>query len=154
MKFCSKCERTLDSSAFNRDKHEVDGLSLRCGECNRAYRRSLYAEPHRKKRINASSQSYRNTESGQRSRFKSALKSRYGMTVLQYAKMMKAQDDRCDICAKSFGDGLTAPAVDHNHTTTHVRAILCKACNFMLGYAYEEPDVLRSAALYIERFLK
>lgn len=48
------------------------------------------------------------------------------------AKMAKAQDNLCALCGKPFTpkDG---PALDHDHTTGLVRAVLHRSCNGVEG---------------------
>ena len=41
--------------------------------------------------------------------------------------------------------------VDHCHATGRIRALLCGACNGMLGLAKDKPATLRAAADYIEK---
>lgn len=40
--------------------------------------------------------------------------------------------------------------VDHNHLNGKVRHLLCDLCNRGLGYFKDNPEVLRSAATYVE----
>jgi hypothetical protein len=39
---------------------------------------------------------------------------------------------------------------DHCHKTGVFRAWLCGTCNRMLGMAYDDPQILRAAAIYLE----
>ena len=74
----------------------------------------------------------------------------YGMTVEEYDTLLAMQNIRCAICeAKPRKARL---AVDHNHKTGEVRGLLCSRCNHkLLGSAKESPELLRRAALYLER---
>ncbi|MBI3937149.1 MAG: hypothetical protein HY323_09245 [Betaproteobacteria bacterium] len=63
------------------------------------------------------------------------------------AKRM-SQDDRCDICKRSDRELV----VDHCHKTKRFRALLCRPCNLMLGYAYENPEILARAISYLARW--
>ncbi len=43
--------------------------------------------------------------------------------------------------------------VDHCHTVNRVRGILCGHCNSVLGYAKDDPAILKSAIKYLGRGL-
>ncbi len=73
---------------------------------------------------------------------------KFGITIEDYEKMLVEQRGCCKICGKM--PGKKRLAVDHNHETREVRALLCDRCNRMIGFAEEEPTILRLAALYIE----
>ncbi len=71
----------------------------------------------------------------------------YGLTRESFLGMCAAQGDLCAICAGPF-DG--TPQVDHDHATGEVRGILCGRCNRGIGYFGDTPDLLRTAADYID----
>lgn len=60
--------------------------------------------------------------------------------------MLREQDGLCDICRKA-----SPTAIDHDHDTGKVRALLCNRCNTGIGMLGDDPEVLRAAANYIER---
>jgi len=78
----------------------------------------------------------------------------YGVTDEDYSDMLEAQDYSCAICGISERDYRDkynkSLAVDHCHTTNKVRALLCEWCNKGLGHFYDNPDLLRKAANYLE----
>lgn len=80
----------------------------------------------------------------------------YGITTPQRDKMLEDQNGECRICGNSIrfrtkkGTDRKSAVVDHCHTNGHVRGILCGSCNTMLGYAYDNPDNLKSAIKYLE----
>jgi hypothetical protein len=76
---------------------------------------------------------------------------KYGLTLLEYDEMVKAQDGRCPICGTT-DSGIAGPvwAVDHDHATKRVRALLCSDCNAGLGLFGDDPKRLRAAAEYLE----
>ena len=70
--------------------------------------------------------------------------------------MFKFQDGKCAIC-KSEDIGSNAPkhnhfCVDHNHETGEIRGLLCFPCNRCIGQMKDDPERLRSAADYVERY--
>lgn len=71
-----------------------------------------------------------------------------GITLEQYERERKAQDDKCAICRKAQeGRRLY---VDHCHGTGRFRGLLCRKCNAGLGHFEDDPEALRDAAQYIQ----
>ena len=80
----------------------------------------------------------------------------FGITLATYNRMLDDQGGVCAICekpefAKRSGK-IRALCVDHNHETGQVRALLCTGCNPMIGYSKDNPQILRKAAAYLERY--
>ncbi len=65
-------------------------------------------------------------------------KHKYGLTAEQYAIIRDRQNNLCAICFQPETSTLNGKvrnlAVDHNHITTKVRALLCSSCNAHIGY--------------------
>lgn len=74
---------------------------------------------------------------------------RYGLVLEDYDRMLEAQGGRCAICGLSN----RVLGIDHCHKTNKVRAILCINCNAALGGFMDSPQLLRSAADYLESFV-
>ena len=73
------------------------------------------------------------------------LKYLYGITLDEYNSKLENQGNGCAICGIKIPGGRgTHFYVDHNHTTGKVRDLLCHNCNFILGYAKEDIDILRA----------
>lgn len=73
---------------------------------------------------------------------------RYGMTQSLYDSMLSVQQNKCAICGGiSSGRSL---AIDHCHKTGKIRGLLCEKCNWMIGFAKDNPDILRSAIEYLK----
>ena len=92
-------------------------------------------------------------ECGRKDRRSAARKARDGgyarMAKADFTAMRIAQDDRCAICRSSV-ERLVA---DHCHETGKVRGLLCKECNFALGWMRDRPEIAHAAAVYLERSL-
>jgi hypothetical protein len=84
---------------------------------------------------------------------KAHLKCSYGLTPDQVRAMFDRQGGMCAICYAWLGDKKDERKahIDHDHATGKVRELLCGSCNRGLGGFYEEPEVMRRAADYIER---
>lgn len=69
---------------------------------------------------------------------------KYGLTDLDYAKLLDRQDGKCAVCQK---DG--SLVIDHDHKTGAVRGLLCGRCNMGLGQFSDDVDLLSSAMRYL-----
>lgn len=78
---------------------------------------------------------------------KNHLLRRYGITAAEREALFDAQGRRCPICRTGEGPW----HVDHDHKTGLVRAVLCRACNVLLGAARENVSTLRAAIDYLQR---
>lgn len=132
MKICSTCKTDKPLSEFYKNKCGKDGLHGECKPCNRA-RASLWAKNNK-----------------HRVRF-NRVKKAYGISSEQYLKLIIEQNNCCDICKKPLDNGKHT-CVDHNHSTGAVRGILCNNCNFILGHAKDNSDILKSAQEYLQKY--
>lgn len=77
---------------------------------------------------------------------------KYGITAIDYDRMLAEQGGGCAICGtKNPGRGKYF-FVDHDHRTGMVRGLLCQSHNTMLGHAQDNPEVLRAGASYLEKY--
>lgn len=80
----------------------------------------------------------------------------FGLTVQQYQQMIVDQENKCAICRnsetrKNRSGNIAALCVDHNHNTNVVRALLCHACNQVIGHSKESIQILESAITYLRK---
>jgi hypothetical protein len=83
-------------------------------------------------------------------RLNTHLRTKFGITLDDYNRILEEQDGRCSICdttACSTGQRLS---VDHCHDTGAVRGLLCRRCNAGCGQFNDSPDLLRKGADYLE----
>ena len=73
------------------------------------------------------------------------LERKYGITLSQYAFMLREQRGACAICKYR----MVKVCVDHSHVTHKVRGLLCAKCNWGLGQFDDSPERLENAAKYI-----
>lgn len=85
----------------------------------------------------------------------SALRLKFDITLAEYGQMLLAQNGVCAICAQAEthtrNGKIKALAVDHDHETGKVRALLCGECNQMLGKAKENRETLLAAVDYLDK---
>lgn len=76
------------------------------------------------------------------------MKMRYGMAVDDWEKLFTSQGNQCAVCKTNDEKKW---CTDHNHITGAVRGILCHKCNTAIGLMNDNPEMLRAAALYVEK---
>lgn len=79
---------------------------------------------------------------------KARLRSYYGISVEQYELMLHAQHGVCAICKGRCDTGQRL-SVDHDHNNGRNRGLLCRRCNSLIGYAKENPRILKAAIAYL-----
>ena len=76
---------------------------------------------------------------------------RYGITKVDYDRMLADQGGRCAVCGVDKPGGKAKVwCVDHCHDSNDVRGLLCGPCNRGLGQFKDDPQRLRDAANYLE----
>jgi Recombination endonuclease VII len=131
-RWCSKCSRHLPFEAFNRAARSKDGLHSHCRECHSQANKRLYSTRARTFAV-------------------SHIQRTYGLSPEEFAAMVAAQGNRCAICDRDMGAGMSRH-IDHCHATGRLRGLLCTRCNGALGMAGDSPERLRAMADYIERY--
>ena len=64
---------------------------------------------------------------------KSKLKSKYGIDIDTYNKLLQEQNECCAICKEHQLKFKRRLAVDHRHSDGRVRGLLCGNCNRLVG---------------------
>jgi hypothetical protein len=128
-KQCRTCSLILSPDKFHKNSAYADGKSAICKLCHNANTRATY-DPLKKKSQH--------------------LKYLYGITLEEYNEKLERQGNGCAICGiKIPGGNGKHFYVDHNHITGQVRDLLCHNCNYVIGYAKEDVEILREVARYL-----
>jgi len=128
-KKCSRCQVTKPVSAFHQNRARYDGLHTECRLCVKAYLGKYYKK---------------NLE-----KYRGMNLARYGITVVEYERLLRKQDGACAICRRECMSGKRL-SVDHCHRTGKVRGLLCSKCNTGLGLFDDMIAVLRKAIVYLQ----
>lgn len=72
----------------------------------------------------------------------------YGITGTEYRAMAEAQGGLCAICSRPPRQRRLA--VDHDHRTGRVRALLCDTCNRFVGMLEKDPVITEKATSYLK----
>lgn len=80
------------------------------------------------------------------------LKHKYGIDKAEFFKLLNEQGGKCGICKSQLGIKSSRNIhVDHDHTTSIVRGLLCHQCNVGLGHFRGNRLNLIAAIRYLER---
>jgi hypothetical protein len=141
-KSCTVCGETKPETAFVMDRRRNQRRS-QCLPCT-----SARAKEWRKRNPNYEKDRYQADKVQTRERH---LVRKYGVTLDDYNRMLKAQNGCCAICGAAESEQFKSVfQVDHCHATGAVRGLLCRKCNFVLGYLDDEPAKLARAIDYLE----
>lgn len=79
------------------------------------------------------------------------LQKSYGMSLQDFFDMLEEQNYECAICSADLSNAKPKNIhIDHCHTSSKVRGILCNSCNMGIGMLKDDVDVLKSAIAYLE----
>jgi hypothetical protein len=148
---CKRCFTYKDISHFQPYGYQCRACRT---EKQREYVKSL--PPKNAKQILAANEAQKrwrenNPERAKEHSRKTHLKIRFGMTVEQYDEMLKNQNGVCAICYNKCATGNNL-AIDHNHDTQEIRALLCKNCNTAIGLLKENIETIENMKKYLIKF--
>ena len=133
-KRCRRCLEVKPTTEFTRYKRKgKDGTWSYCRECwNQLKREKYYSREKQRLRD---------------------LRANYSISHEEYDTMLLAQDGRCAICNRTSEEVGNKRKqwleVDHCHTTTEIRALLCSPCNSGIAHLGHNPERLEAAARYL-----
>lgn len=78
------------------------------------------------------------------------LRKKFGITSDDFDQMLKHQRGKCAIC-KSPDPKAANWHVDHDHVTSQIRGLLCRACNTGIGLLQDDPKVIDAALNYVRK---
>ena len=144
-KYCSTCKVELnDSNAYK--VRCRDNYQSKCKTCGAAYAKQWRIDNNDKERARSRTY-YQDNKDWLRPMYeRSRIKRKYGVTQEQVEMRRSEYSGLCEICGKKPSDH-----IDHCHSTGFFRGLLCRQCNTALGMVADDPQVLRRAALYLEK---
>lgn len=135
LRTCTKCGQTKPAASFGL-RHDSGKPKGECRECTNVYARK-----------------WKSDTDYYRKGFRPTALRRYGLTTESYDAMFDAQNGKCAICGQheqvSRAGKAIKLAVDHDHVTGKVRALLCGHCNRTIGLLQENQETLTKMAEYL-----
>ena len=131
-------------------EHSVGFWNVQCKHCDEVHiydTRSVKASAHNKKCLAKAPHNKLYDD-----RYDGILRRTYGITLDNYNAMYEAQNGLCAICGKPDEVEGRRLAVDHNHDTGQVRALLCGNCNRGLGNFQDDTNMLVKATRYLIKY--
>ncbi|MFX1498858.1 MAG: endonuclease domain-containing protein [Promethearchaeota archaeon] len=122
-KRCCRCKSYLPATSeyFNQNCTQKYGLDGWCRNCKKEY------DKIRHKRY------------------------KYKLTISDFNKMLKNQNNRCAICGINFTNYFPfQPFIDHDHGNQKIRGLLCNNCNLLLGHAFDRVFTISNAIHYLK----
>lgn len=144
-KKCTKCNTDKPLTDYYPHKKGKFGFRPVCKSCEIKYRKRYNIK--NKDKLTKYSKLYQINN-------KSKIKDRklfktYGITLHDYNLMLKHQNNKCLVCKNKF-DKNNIPYVDHDHSNSKVRGLLCNGCNIALGWVNDDIDILNSLINYLQ----
>jgi hypothetical protein len=135
-KRCTVCNEVKSFTCFSKAGRK-DALRSDCKDCN-AKQYKKWKNKNRQKYLNST------TNSG--------LKTRYGIGLEEYERLLLKQNNCCKICKTTTPGrkGVKRFAIDHCHNTGKIRGLLCSKCNTAIGLLNEDPLLFDAAKNYLK----
>lgn len=140
-KICTRCNLELFLSMFSRMKSGKFGRMSRCSECIKSLSKNAIKEGRWPSSTVEGQRNYR-------------LSRNYGISNEIYESLLANQNGVCALCRSDDhrSNGRSKHfVVDHDHSTSKVRGLLCSTCNIWLGNY--EALLERSGKDGIDRYL-
>ena len=134
-KTCGACKLEKDASHFYPRKRSRDGLQHKCIRCEA-------------KRVETWKRDPKNADKMRNTKFKAL----YGITLEKYKEMFEAQNGCCAACGRHQDILPNALCVDHDHSGSEIRELLCTQCNLAVGNMNDDYETALKVADYILRW--
>ena len=148
---CSVCHKKKKLDDFYKDKKGKWGRGYVCKPCaKQKSTKDYYANHEKRKKSNRQRSQQPEVRARDRDRL---LKRKYGLSANDYDRLLRMQQGVCAICKTDKRDKRDREMpVDHNHKTHAIRGILCDTCNRVIGLFGDDPETIRNAIRYLQKW--
>lgn len=143
MKCCRDCKQEKELVEFHKKTSSPDGKQSICKKCLSVRNARWHAANSQRRKECRAAYDKKNWAKVQAHK----RKYNYGISEEEFNKMLIAQQNLCAIC----GGYMKKACVDHDHKTEKIRELLCMTCNWGLGQFKDSPELLKKAAIYLEK---
>lgn len=154
-KICPACKIEKPLAEFSRQVGYRGGFRHQCKACRSAYQRAYNKTDRAKVLVKVRGPQAQKRRSQKRRAHGGReldLKSKYGMTQVQFEAVLTEQGGCCAICRTSNPRGrYNRFHVDHCHETGGIRGLLCHKCNMALGIFGDTLQGVMRVVAYLER---
>lgn len=163
MKKCRHCNQSKEFNNFYKDKRLKLGIGSWCKDCTKKYNMNwVKNNPAKSKRNKEKASIYKKEwiKNNKNKIISYNLKYDYGITLNDYEVIFSRQNGLCEICKKPETQidkrtgNIFRLAIDHNHKTGKIRALLCGHCNTGLGKFKDSSLLLIEASNYLIKYNK
>jgi len=152
---CRKCKSKYDKEFKRKNRKKIAKKAKKYYEIKKEKilkNAQKYRDEHREENKEYQRQLRRNDPNYTK---KQHLKYSFGLSLKEFKKLLKKQNNLCAICGKKETLKLHSKtcllAVDHDHKTNKIRGLLCSRCNLMLGSVKDSIKLLKKAIKYLKR---
>ncbi len=139
MLLCTKCGETKPISDFYKESGIARGYRYACKECESPRFKKYVDKPGIREKRNKTRRAWN------RARL-------YNFPAELYELRLQEQGNTCAICGTNTPGGKGEFHADHDHETNQPRGVLCHNCNVALGNFQDNPEILRAAIEYLEKY--
>lgn len=135
---------------FYKDSGNIDGRKHHCRTCLKIKNKKNYSDNKEVLKARTATWKKKNPDKNRNS----ILKSKYGISLPDYQKLLNSQGGCCAICNATKQDIKKSKHfyVDHNHTTGKVRGLLCYHCNIALGMLRDNITTALNLVEYLKKY--
>lgn len=155
MKYCGGCKTDKLIEDFPKSVRRKDGRGSQCKKCAQERNRIWHKENREHHAKIGATYYIKNREKI----INKTLQRKYGITLEEYNRFLEEQDFVCAICGEpesrieKRSEKPYALAVDHCHETGVVRGLLCRSCNYTIGYFGDNLQGAQRLVEYLEKRL-
>ena len=136
---CNRCNQDKPVSEFYKESKFTRGYRYACKKCEAPRFKAYRNYPGNREKMAANKRRLRRAKE-------------YNFPPELYDERLTAQGNVCAICGTDTPGGRGQFHADHDHETNQPRGVLCHNCNVALGNFKDNPEILRAAIEYLQKY--